>query len=216
GCHNFYPQVGTGLPFDYFIKCSQRFKKLGIHSAAFVSSKVGKMGPWNVSDGLPTLEMDRKLPIDVQAKQLWATGLIDDVIIGNAYASETELAALAQVDRYLLTLDVDFLPNINPIEGTIVKKPLHFWRGDINSLVIRSTMPRVTYREEENPAHDNELEFQPGDVLVGNDSFGPYKNELQIVRKAHREPRKNKVGSIKQEQLFLLDFLKPWSKFKLK
>ncbi|WP_082587019.1 MupG family TIM beta-alpha barrel fold protein, partial [Lactobacillus pasteurii] len=84
GCHNFYPQVGTGLPFDYFIKCSQRFKKLGIHSAAFVSSKVGEKGPWSVSDGLPTLEMDRKLPIDVQAKQLWATGLIDDVIIGNA------------------------------------------------------------------------------------------------------------------------------------
>lgn len=216
GCHNFYPQVGTGLPFDYFMKCSERFKKNSIHSAAFVSSKVGEMGPWSVSDGLPTLEMARSLPIDVQAKQLWATGLIDDVIIGNAYASEAELAALAQVDRYLLTLDVDFLPNINPIEETIVKKPLHFWRGDINSLVIRSTMPRVTYREEGNPAHDNELEFQPGDVLVGNDSFGPYKNELQIVRKAHREPRKNKVGSIKQEQLFLLDFLKPWSKFKLK
>ncbi|KRN10061.1 outer surface protein [Lactobacillus gigeriorum DSM 23908 = CRBIP 24.85] len=216
GCHNFYPQVGTGLPFDYFIKCSQRFKKNSIHSAAFVSSKVGKMGPWSVSDGLPTLEMDRKLPIDVQAKQLWATGLIDDVIIGNAYAPEAELAALAQVDRYLLTLDVDFVADINPIEETIVKKPLHFWRGDINSLVIRSTMPRVTHREEENPAHDNELEFQPGDVLVGNDGFGPYKNELQIVRKAHRELRKNKVGSIKQDQLFLLDFLKPWSKFKLK
>lgn len=216
GCHNFYPQVGTGLPFDYFMECSERFNKNSIHSAAFVSSKVGEMGPWSVSDGLPTLEMARSLPIDVQVKQLWATSLINDVIIGNAYASEAELAALAQVDRYLLTLDVDFLPNINPIEETIVKKPLHFWRGDINSLVIRSTMPRVTYREEGNPAHDNELEFQPGDVLVGNDDFGPYKNELQIVRKAHREPRKNKVGSIKQKQLFLLDFLKPWSKFKLK
>ena len=80
-----------------------------------------------MSDGLPTLEMDRKLPIDVQAKQLWATGLIDDVIIGNAYASEAELAALAQVDRYLLTLEVDFVADINPIEETIVKKPLHFW-----------------------------------------------------------------------------------------
>ena len=216
GCHNFYPQVGTGLPFYYFMKCSERFKKNGIHSAAFVSSKIGKMGPWSVSDGLPTLEMARKLPIDVQAKQLWATGLIDDVIIGNAYASEEELASLAKVDRYLLTLDIDFLPNINPIEETIVKKPLHFWRGDINSLVIRSTMPRVTYREESNPPHDNEIEFQPGDILVGNDDFGPYKNELQIVRQAHLEPRKNKVGNIKQEQLFLLDFLKPWSKFKLK
>ena len=150
---------GNSLGYQTFIDVSPGlFKKLGIHSAAFVSSKVGEKGPWSVSDGLPTLEMDRKLPIDVQAKQLWATGLIDDVIIGNAYASEAELAALAQVDRYLLTLEVDFVADINPIEETIVKKPLHFWRGDINSLEIRSTMPRVTYRKEGNLAHDNEKE----------------------------------------------------------
>ena len=26
GCHNFYPQKFTGLPYDYFIRCSERFK----------------------------------------------------------------------------------------------------------------------------------------------------------------------------------------------
>nr|WP_143469303.1 MULTISPECIES: phospho-sugar glycosidase domain-containing protein [Lactobacillus] len=29
------------------------------------------------------------------------------------------------------------------------------------------------------------------------------------------EPRMNKVGSISSDELFLLDFIKPWSKFKL-
>ena len=38
--------------------------------------KWGKMGPWNVEDGLPTLEQDRNLPIDVQAMHLFASGLI--------------------------------------------------------------------------------------------------------------------------------------------
>lgn len=69
GCHNFYPQKGTGLPYDFFVKCSQRFKRNNLHTAAFISSQSGKIGPWSVNDGLPTLEEDRELPIEVQAKK---------------------------------------------------------------------------------------------------------------------------------------------------
>ncbi|CCI82427.1 DUF871 domain-containing protein [Lactobacillus hominis] len=215
GCHNFYPQKGTALPYDFFMECSKRFRKFNIHSAAFVSSSVGKMGPWNVTDGLPTLEEDRYLPIQVQAKQLWATNMIDDVIIGNAYASEDELRALSLVNPYQLVLHVDYVKDVNDIEKTIVEKPQHFRRGDMNSIVIRSTMPRVTYKDIPNTPHDNEQEFKRGDVLIGNDGFGIYKNELQIVLKPHTESRKNKVGSIAKDELFLLDFIKPWTKFKL-
>ena len=215
GCHNFYPQKGTALPYDFFMECNKRFKHFGIHSAAFVSSSVGKMGPWNVTDGLPTLEQDRYLPIQVQAKQLWATNMIDDVIIGNAYASEAELKALSEVNPYQLQLHVNYVDAVNEIEKTIVEKPQHFRRGDMNSIVIRSTMPRVTYKEIPNPAHDNEGEFKRGDILIGNDGFGIYKNELQIVLKPHMESRKNKVGSIAKDEIFLLDFIKPWTKFRL-
>jgi len=214
GCHNFYPQVGTALPYDFFVKCSERFRKFGIHTAAFVASQVGQMGPWNVNDGLPTLESDRRLPIEVQAKHLFAAGLIDDVIIGNAYASEAELAALAAIDRYQIQFHLEMETAINPIEKTVALAPQHFRRGDINPNVIRSTMPRVTYKETPNAPHDNEIEFQRGDVLVGNDNFGIYKNELQIVLQPHREPRKNRIGKITPDELMLLDFIKPWSKFK--
>ncbi|BBM21891.1 DUF871 domain-containing protein [Lactiplantibacillus pentosus] len=214
GCHNFYPQVGTALPYDFFVKCSERFRKFGIHSAAFVASQVGTMGPWNVNDGLPTLEADRRLPIAVQAKHLFASGLIDDVIIGNAYASEAELAALAAINRYQVQFHIEFESHVNEIEKTIALTPQHFRRGDINPNVIRSTMPRVTYKETPNAPHDNDIEFQRGDVLVGNDDFGIYKNELQIVLNPHREPRKNRIGRIAPEELLLLDFIKPWSKFR--
>lgn len=215
GCHNFYPQRGTALPYDFFLDCSTRFKNLGIHSAAFVSSQVGKVGPWNVEDGFPTLEEDRDLPIEVKAMHLFASNMIDDVIIGNAYASEAELKALSEVNRYQLKLHVNYVSDINEIEKTIVEKPQHFRRGDLTKAVIRSTMPRVTYKDIPNPIHDNEVEFQRGDVIIGNDNFGHYKNELQIVLEPHKEPRMNKVGSISSDELFLLDFIKPWSKFKL-
>ena len=48
-----------------------------------------------------------------------------------------------------------------------------------------------------------------------NNTFGIYKNELQIVLKPHMESRKNKVGEISEDELFLLDFIKPWTKFRL-
>lgn len=215
GCHNFYPQRGTGLSFDFFMKCSARFKRYGIHSAAFVSSSSGSMGPWNVNDGLPTLEMDRDLPIEVQAKHLFATGMIDDVIIGNAYATEEELAKLAEVDRYQLVLGTEFEEKTSELERKIALETQHVRRGDSNDLVIRSSMPRVTYRDCANPEHDNHVMFRRGDVLIGNDNFGVYKNELQIALNDHEDERKNKVGRIKEDELFLLDFIEPWSKFRL-
>ena len=87
GCHNFYPHRYTGLSRAHFIKCSEQFKSLGIRTAAFVSSRTAEFGPWPVKEGLCTLEQHRYLPLEVQAKDLFNTGLIDDVIIANAFAS---------------------------------------------------------------------------------------------------------------------------------
>jgi len=213
GCHNFYPQIGTGLSDDFFLVCSKSFKSKGIHTAAFVSSNVGTIGPWNVNDGLPTRESDRGLPIDVQAKSLFMTGLIDDVIIGNAYASDQELENLSKLNKYKLTLGVNFVANISEVERKIVLSEPHYRRGDSNALVARSTMSRVKYRDVPNAPHDNTKEFQVGDIVVGNDDFGVYKNELQLVLQPHSDVRKNKVGAIKSAELPLLGYVYPWTKF---
>lgn len=116
GCHNFYPQEGSALSYDFFVSCSQRFKRPGIKTAAFVTSQSAKFGPWDVNDGLPTLEMYRYLPLELQARHLFATGSIDTVIIGNAYASEEELKQLAAVDRYKLSLGIEFVPQATELE----------------------------------------------------------------------------------------------------
>lgn len=213
GCHNFYPQAGTGLPYAFFVSCSQRFKKYGLKTAAFITSQTATGGPWDVNDGLPTLEMHRKLPLELQARHLFATNLIDVVIIGNAYASPEELAAVAKVDRYKLSLGIEFNANATELERKIVLYPKHFRRGDITENVVRSTQVRVKYADKPNPTHDEQQEFQVGDVVIGNDAFGKYKNELQIVLKPHRDPRKNRVGQLPANEHFLLDYIKPWTKF---
>lgn len=215
GCHNFYPQRGTALPYDFFVSSSQRFKRQGLRTAAFVNSQTGQIGPWDINDGLPTLEDHRDLPIEVQTKHFFATGLIDDVIIGNAYASQEELKAMAAVNRYQLELSVDFVPAVNEVEKEIVTNNQHFRRGDITSQVVRSTEVRKKYINEANVAHDHQGTFQRGDIVIGNDQFGKYKNELQLVLEPHQDERKNLVGRIRQEEVFLLDFILPWSKFRL-
>lgn len=215
GCHNFYPQNDTGLDYDFFIKCSERFKKEGIKTAAFVSSLVGDVGPWSVNDGLPTLEMHRKMPLYIQAKHLFATGLIDDVIIGNAYASDEELEALANINRYQLEFEVEINSNNNEVENEIMFKEQHFRRGDVTANMIRSTEVRKKYINVDNKEHDHLETLSKGDIVIGNNGFGKYKNELQVVLKPHANDLKNKVGRVIAEEVFLLDYVDAWTKFKL-
>lgn len=214
GCHNFYPQAGTALPLDFFSACSERFKRAGIRTAAFITSQAGTIGPWDINDGLPTLEMHRHLPVEVAAKHLYATELIDDVIIGNAYASEAELRCLSEVDRYQTVFSIEFSKESSSLEKEIVLNEQHVRRGDITDQVIRSTEVRKKYKMTTNPEHTNQGEFQIGDIVIGNDRFGKYKNELQVVLKPHRDERKNKVGEIIAEERFLLSYIHPWTKFK--
>ncbi len=216
GCHNFYPQRGTGLPLDFFISASKRFKKYGIETAAFITSQVGKIGPWDINDGLPTLEMHRDLPIEVQAKHLFATNLIDCVIIGNAYASEEELKKLSEINRYQLVFNVELADDINQVEREILLDNQHVRRGDITDLVIRSTEVRKKYKNNDNPVSQSSHDFKRGDIVIGNDNFGKYKNELQVVLQDHTDERKNKVAQISQTELFLLDYVGPWNKFKFR
>ena len=96
----------------------------------------------DINDGLCTLEQHRNLPIEVQAKHLWATGLIDDVIIGNAYASEEELEKLGNLNRYMLQLKVNFVDEATEVEKRATLQELHVRRGDITEYMVRSTEVR--------------------------------------------------------------------------
>ncbi|MYL57621.1 DUF871 domain-containing protein [Virgibacillus halodenitrificans] len=213
GCHNFYPHNYSGLSYDFFIECSKKFKKHGLRTAAFVSSQTATFGPWPIMEGLPTLEMHRLSPIDVQAKHLFATGLIDDVIISNAYASETEMRKLSEINREKITLSVELEEETTSLEKKIVLKEPHFYRGDVSEYMIRSTQSRVKYKNEDFPPHSNK-DIKRGDIIIENNLYKQYKGELQIALKDMKNSgRTNIVGRIREEEIFLLDYFKPWEKF---
>lgn len=213
GCHNFYPHRYAGLSEAFFLECSKKFKAQQLRTAAFVSSDNATFGPWPIMEGLCTVEDYRDLPIDIQAQKLFATGLIDDVIIANAYASEADLKALADLNKEMLTFTIELYPTITALERKIVLEEAHFYRGDISDYLIRSTQSRVKYKNESfKPTATPDI--KRGDVLIENERYGQYKGELQIALKPMKNSGKtNVVGRIIPEAISLLDDIKPWQNF---
>ncbi|MBA1394647.1 DUF871 family protein, partial [Lactobacillus sp. XV13L] len=113
-------------------------------------------------------------------------------------------------------LQIELNDNINGTEKNIALNELQLYRGDASAYLLRSTMSRIKYKDEIIPAHDNEGDFQRGDVIVVNDKYARYKGELQIALCAFpNDGRRNVIGHLAASDLALLDYIKPWSSFKL-
>ncbi|HAR0814349.1 TPA: DUF871 domain-containing protein, partial [Enterococcus faecium] len=206
GSHNFYPHRYSGLGYEHFVFCSEKFRKYNLNTMAFVNSQSAEFGPWPTQDGLCTLEDHRDLEIATQVKHLILTGLIDDISIGNAYASEEELKEMAEAfNADYPTLKVDTEEGITENERICLFDNLHSYRGDRSEYILRSTMTRVYYKDKDFPPH-NTRDMHHGDVLIDNEGYGQYKGETQIALKDMKnDGRVNVVGRISDDELFLLD-----------
>ncbi|HAZ5306169.1 hypothetical protein AS257_15220, partial [Enterococcus faecium] len=204
GSHNFYPHRYSGLGYEHFVFCSEKFRKYNLNTMAFVNSQSAEFGPWPTQDGLCTLEDHRDLEIATQVKHLILTGLIDDISIGNAYASEEELKEMAEAfNADYPTLKVDTEEGITENERICLFDNLHSYRGDRSEYILRSTMTRVYYKDKDFPPH-NTRDMHHGDVLIDNEGYGQYKGETQIALKDMKnDGRVNVVGRISDDELFL-------------
>lgn len=215
GCHNFYPMEYSGLSLEHFLKTSKQYKELGIRTAVFVSSNVADHGPWPVLDsGLCTLELHRNLPLKTQVKHHLLLDLVDDIIIANAFASEEELKEISELK--IPTFDVEVVSNLSEIEEQIIFNETHFNRGDLSEYLIRSTQSRLKFVNEDIKPKNTQKTINKGEIIICNNNFGQYKGELQLIKKSHPDlkERKNVLAKIVDHELFLLDYLKPWSMFK--
>lgn len=217
-CHNFYPHRYSGLNIEHFKKCTQRFKKYGLNTAAFVTSQnKDSFGPWPVTDGLPTLEIHRNIPMDVQVKHLIAMGDIDDIIISNCYPTDNELEKIKSIRKDMVTFDVILEEGVPEIEKKILFDEIHFNRGDFSDNLIRSTASRVKYKGHNFEVFNPKDDIKKGDILIESSEYGHYAGELQIARSSMKNSGKsNVVGRIREEEVFLLDYIKPWQKFSFK
>ncbi|QGZ97518.1 DUF871 family protein [Mycoplasma sp. NEAQ87857] len=216
--HNFYPQRYTGLSYEFFTKITAKFKQNYIKTAAFVTSNNASIGPWELNHGLCSMEICRDLDIVAQTKLLYATELIDDVIIGNSFANEDELKALSMIDSEYKSfrLTKESLVNNTDLDNEILFLNHHFRRGDTNEYFIRSTASRVKYKNYDFKPNNTPTKLYKGDVVICNSNYAQYKGELQIVLKDcdNVDLGKNLVAKIHPDEVMLLDLVKPLERFK--
>ena len=215
GCHNFYPHIYTGLGLDFFKKCTENFVKYGLRTAAFITSQAeNTFGPWPVTQGLPTLEMHRNLPMIVQFKHFVALEMIDDIIISNCYPTDEELEEFKKVRKDMVSFSVILEENIPETEKKIVLNEFHYSRGDAPENLIRSSNSRVKYKGHEFKLFNAPEIIRKGDIIIESSEFGHYAGELMIAKNEMRNTGKsNVVGRISEEEIFLIDYIKPWQKF---
>lgn len=101
------------------------------------------------------------------------------------------------------------------MERDILFNELHFNRGDVSEYMIRSTQSRVKYK-----GHKFELinpkEIEKGDIIIESSLYTHYAGEMQIALKAmENSGRSSVVGKVVDEEIFLLDQIRPWQKFRL-
>ena len=141
-------------------------------------------------------------------------GGINDITIGNAYASEAELKAMSKA-FFAAEPAIKIVPGnaITDNERIVLFESEHSYRGDRSEYILRSTMTRVWHKDKDFPSHDTR-DIKRGDILIGNEGFGQYKGETQIALKdMPNDGQINVVGHIAEAELFLLDYIKPWSGF---
>lgn len=215
-CHNFYPQRYTAMKWEKFIEKNIELKACAkdLRIGAFISSTAPDThGVWDAVCGLPTVERLRLLPIDLQARILLATGNVDDILIGNAYASEEEFQKLQEVLADHEKSDQEMDPTLKLLvdHGLIsMEKPIkrlrvvldsevtekekevlfdffpHLDMGDSSEWIWRTRISRFKYSlpgEVLEPRACKEEMFAVGDVLMVNDNYKHYAGEIQIVKK---------------------------------
>lgn len=235
-CHNFYPQRYSAPTLESINEMNNYWKQKGIRVAIFISSQQkGTHGPWPaVSDGLPTIEEHRNKSVGAQLKHCIALKNVDEVIIGNAYASEEEFREIADVmakafahvpkDESLGFL-ADYLPHgdvvrmpfrvkldegITDLEKKIMMDyPTHNDMGDCLNYTLRSRFTRIIYKNSAIPARPcNQTHYTRGDVVIVNDNLKYYAAEVQIVLKDMEvDGQRNLLGRIVDEELVLLDHM---------
>lgn len=211
-CHNYYPRPETGLSFSLFAKRCQLFREYKIPVLAFIPSQGCPRGP--IFAGLPTLEKHRLVSPKLAAKELLASGLVDGVLFGDPMVLEEELASIAALDPSYIELQVKVAKDASAEERSILFAS-HTNRTDPGEWVIRSQEARRICQGIIAPRAP--MPRKAGAVTIDNQEYLRYMGEMQVVLGAlPADPRVNLAAEVIAEEVFLLNYIKPGGKFRLK
>ena len=233
--NNFYPQPYTGLKWKNFLETNRILKQYGYPVQAFISSRNPEAtGVWDANYGLPTVERLRNLPIDTQARIIEATGDVDMVWIGNAFATEEEMESLIEVQKDVRPIEdspvyemfksfgllrrerkEDRKIRVVLDEGITDTEQYQLFEmfpqldmGDSSEWIWRSRTGRMVQPDVPFRKCEKDM-FEVGDVLIVNNNYQHYAGEIQIVRIPFKnDGQRNYLGHLAEGEELILDLLK--------
>ena len=234
-CHNFYPQTYTGADLESTMEVNDHWKEKKVKVAMFITSHVKEAhGPWPVHDGLVTIEDHRFMSVADQVRHVLAMDNVDEILFGNAFASEEEFKEVADVMKEVyihvepfkecgemlanflphgeikrLPLKIEFEEGVTDIEKEVLYYQTH-QVGEYINYMIRDRWTRIFYKKADIPCRAVSKEyFEKGDVLIVNNNLEYYKAEIQICMKPMKnDGQRNLIGHISKDALCILDLIK--------
>ena len=211
GQHNFYPRPHTGLSGAFVKKQNDLLHAFGIPVGAFLPSRAGRRGP--LQEGLPTVEGDRELPLELGADRLLLLGT-DFIQIGDDRPDAQELAALGQFsDALILPLRAE---KITTLHAKLMEH-VYTTRADMAEEVIRMADSRAQWKAcRPIPAWEAEP-LPQGAVTLDNEQYGRYAGEVEIcLRDLPADGRVDLLGRVAPEARFLLPLIGPGQKIQFR
>src|SRR5699024_11678016 len=103
-------------------------------------SHVGKQGSAFNNIDLTTIEDIRYYSCQTQAKYIFYTNQINNVLFGNPFATELELKEVSDLNKEEITLNIKLEKNVSKSELEIIDYKKHFRSDDITENYIRYRM----------------------------------------------------------------------------
>lgn len=212
--HNYYPRPETGLSLEWIKRRNQWLHTQGLKTVAFVSGDGQKRGP--LYRGLPTAEAHREVSPYGAARDLHDQLHTDAIVIGDQDLSPYSLMTFRENEA---RLRVTVREDIQEAELALLQLP-HRQRFDPARDVIRSETSRPYARKGEFAIRAKETQTPSsrlkGTVTIDNETYGRYEGELQIMKKELPFDEKvNVVANVREEDMILLDILRPGEPFRL-
>lgn len=237
-CHNWYPMRYTGLSYEAFLSYNAHYKALGadVYTWITLPEEQHGVGPWNVNNGMPTIEEHRDMHLFDQLRHLIKIGNIDGVAISQQGATPEQFEGINKVIDEIRNFESQDIKELS-MEGKLEKQvykdivafsrkldipelklDTHLNRGDANSYFIRSSATRITFKDEDIKPDNSGHMLQRGDVVILNENLGRYKGELHIILNPVDDTKinaRNLIGKISEKDMYKLDFVRGGQLFKV-
>ena len=211
--HNFYPRPETGLDTQDFFRVNDWLKSEGLTVMAFIPGDGKRRGP--LFEGLPTLEEHRSISPFAAFMAFEKSGLVDKILVGDITLSEESLAQFHAYEQGVIQLRATRITedkNLIETAGTIQTNRLDAARDCVRSMESREYGLFGTRRLDP----ENTIGRPIGSVTIDNESYGRYQGEMQITkRNLPADERVNVIGTVRQEDAALLEYIKSGVKFQI-